>query len=39
MSPWITHVKQYAKAHNISDKEALKKHLQHKKKLNIFILN
>ena len=25
MSPWITHVKQYAKTHNISYKDAFKK--------------
>ena len=36
MSGWIAHVKQYAKTHNISYKEALKKHLQHIKKSRYF---
>ena len=36
-SAWITNVKQYAKTHNISYKDALQKHHQHIKKLNNFL--
>ena len=37
MSGWIAHVKQYAKTHKISYKEALKKASSTYKKVDIFL--